>query len=308
MAVEEIDKFVLKFKSLWKSGLTAHLDLDAHAGEAWVGLRLRVGGVSASYTFYPSRSRTSPSREQRREKRATARNGQNDDQTLHEAQEEREECDVNVTTEEVYVQIDNIIQEVKDEKCVDEYSETEEVAAQIEKESVSLETEKLTNDLGMVIDETCDENKEIVNNISEEILVVTEDSLEVGSTEVHRNEVKSVSETEEKQPEVIIVHTTAVIDNSPGEILTKADGKNLQDLIFRERHLQQNILNLEFGRQESRNLTNGKFKHTLEIKLFVSTKNIWEGPRSYIWKHLGQNERKKGNGASAVFNRIHVKT
>ena len=45
MAVEEIDKFVLKFKSLWKSGLTAHLDLDAHAGEAWVGLRVRVGGV-----------------------------------------------------------------------------------------------------------------------------------------------------------------------------------------------------------------------------------------------------------------------
>ena len=111
-----------------------------------------------------------------------------------------------------------------------------------------------------------------------------------------------------KQPEVAIVHATAVIENSPGEILTQADAKNLQDLIFRERHLQQNILNLEFGRQESRNVTNGKFKHTLEIKLFVSTKNLWEGPRSYIWKHLGQNEWKKGNGASAVFNRIHVKT
>ena len=110
-----------------------------------------------------------------------------------------------------------------------------------------------------------------------------------------------------KQPEVVIVHATAVIENSPGDILTQADAKNLQDLIFRDRHLEQNILKLEFGGQVSRNLTNGKFKHTLEIKLFVSTNNLWEGPRSYIWKHLGQNEWKKGNGSSAVFNRIHVK-
>ena len=46
MATEEIEKFVRKFKDLWKSGLDAHLDTDAHAGEALVGLRVRVGRSS----------------------------------------------------------------------------------------------------------------------------------------------------------------------------------------------------------------------------------------------------------------------
>ena len=165
----------------------------------------------------------------------------------------------------------------------------------------------MTNLLMKEMNEIFVESEEFVSNISEESVAVTEGSLEVVSTEVNSNEVKSNRETEVKQPEVAIVHATAVIENSPGEILTQADAKNLQDLIFRERHLEQNILNLEFGRQVSRNLANGKFKHTLEIKLFVSTNNLWEGPRSYIWKHLGQNEWKKGNGSSAVFNRIHVK-
>ena len=35
MATEEIDKFVRKFKDLWKLGFDAHLDVDAHAGEAY---------------------------------------------------------------------------------------------------------------------------------------------------------------------------------------------------------------------------------------------------------------------------------
>ena len=45
MAVTEVDSFVRKFHQLWKAGLTAHLDLDTHAGNAWVGLRVQLGHV-----------------------------------------------------------------------------------------------------------------------------------------------------------------------------------------------------------------------------------------------------------------------
>ena len=54
-----------------------------------------------------------------------------------------------------------------------------------------------------------------------------------------------------KQNEVVVVHATAVIENTPGDKVTQADANNLKNLIFREKHLQENILRLEFGRQQS---------------------------------------------------------
>ena len=41
----ELDTFVRKFHQLWNNGVTAHLDLDTHAGNAWVGLRVQLGQV-----------------------------------------------------------------------------------------------------------------------------------------------------------------------------------------------------------------------------------------------------------------------
>ena len=43
MFVTELDTFVLKFHQLWNAGYNAHLDLDTHAGYAWVGLRVQLG-------------------------------------------------------------------------------------------------------------------------------------------------------------------------------------------------------------------------------------------------------------------------
>ena len=43
MAVNEIESFIKKFYQLWSAGVSAHLDLDTHAGEAWVGLRVQLG-------------------------------------------------------------------------------------------------------------------------------------------------------------------------------------------------------------------------------------------------------------------------
>ena len=45
MKVTKVETFILKFKQLWKAGLSAHLDLDTQAGEAWVGNGIRFQQV-----------------------------------------------------------------------------------------------------------------------------------------------------------------------------------------------------------------------------------------------------------------------
>ena len=45
MFVTELDSFVHQFHQLWNAGYNAHLDLDTHAGHAWVGLRVQLGQV-----------------------------------------------------------------------------------------------------------------------------------------------------------------------------------------------------------------------------------------------------------------------
>ena len=43
MNSSELETFIVKFRNLWKAGLDAHLDIESHAGQAWVGLRVRLG-------------------------------------------------------------------------------------------------------------------------------------------------------------------------------------------------------------------------------------------------------------------------
>jgi len=72
----ELDNFIKKFKALWKSGIGAYLDIDTHAGEAWVGLRVRLGHAPGppDQVHHPrERPRNGPSRQRRRERRAKER-------------------------------------------------------------------------------------------------------------------------------------------------------------------------------------------------------------------------------------------
>ena len=78
MIANELDSFVKKFYQLWNKGLTAHLDLDTHAGNAWVGLRVQLGHVAGPpHQVHPfpkqvQRKGESPSRMRRRARRAAA--------------------------------------------------------------------------------------------------------------------------------------------------------------------------------------------------------------------------------------------
>ena len=76
MVDQQIDSFVQKFRVLWASGLSAHLDLDCGGGEAWVGLRLRLGRHrvgGAQQADRDDRHRRGASYARRLERRAAAR-------------------------------------------------------------------------------------------------------------------------------------------------------------------------------------------------------------------------------------------
>ena len=83
MLVTELDTFVHKFHQLWNAGYNAHLDLDTHAGLAWVGLRVQLGHVPGPlhHQVPPPfskkwRKAESPSRQRRRARRTAERQQQ----------------------------------------------------------------------------------------------------------------------------------------------------------------------------------------------------------------------------------------
>ena len=72
----EIDSFVGKFRQLWRAGYDVQFDLNAHAGNAWLGIRLNLGRQQTKSTGEGEflKKKSSPSRIRRRERRAASRN------------------------------------------------------------------------------------------------------------------------------------------------------------------------------------------------------------------------------------------
>ena len=75
----ELDNFIRKFKLLRQSGYDAHLDVDSHAGQAWIGLRVNLGNhpdIQKTKDEYgqPRQRNNGPSRQRRRERHDESRN------------------------------------------------------------------------------------------------------------------------------------------------------------------------------------------------------------------------------------------
>ena len=66
----EINSFVVKFKQLWKSGFSAHLDMDSCNGKAWLGIRIQLDNDLESSV---NTENYSFAKERRRKKRTEVR-------------------------------------------------------------------------------------------------------------------------------------------------------------------------------------------------------------------------------------------
>ena len=69
--MDELNSFIIKFKQLWRSGQDAHLDMECHAGQAWVGICVQLG--HGPELQIPKRgNKNTPSRQRRCARRAAA--------------------------------------------------------------------------------------------------------------------------------------------------------------------------------------------------------------------------------------------
>ena len=107
--------------------------------------------------------------------------------------------------------------------------------------------------------------------------------------------------------DIIVVHATAVFEDSPSRTLLQDDYNSLQKFILHQDHLEKNICHLESSHVSTRELRSCAFKHTLDVKIHVKCANLWEPAKTYIWKHLGKEDYKRSNGTLIKLVKIHVK-
>ena len=92
-------------------------------------------------------------------------------------------------------------------------------------------------------------------------------------------------------------------------MIDKEDLRGIQGIVHRFEHLKQNVARIDFGDNHTYKSTKShKFDHSIWITLTLKTTYLWENARSYVWKHLGQNEWKTSDGTRVTMNRIHMKT
>ena len=328
MASQEIHSFVEKFHQLWKAGLSAHLDIDTHAGEAWVGLRVKLGHDREHHregehpaSFYPKEENSS--RQRRRIRRAAAR-------LVQEKESKWESPEVKVVSEKG---TNNVEVENTDEKkskanksstddeiseiAVDEKAETsavEEVSDEIEEKVEDAAAEAVeTHDKTILINDVDDAD---VGNVVTATVASEEpyknndvnDNLDVKTITTETKELSTEKEWIPARPSVETVFVTAVISHSSSSQVTDSDINYLLRIIRSKEHLNQNIISVDLGSVQSFKENSSKFEHKVQLMVHVKTINLWENSRSYIYHHSGKDIWTLRDGTEVSLRRIHQKT
>lgn len=140
--------------------------------------------------------------------------------------------------------------------------------------------------------------------VLEQVVHVHDANIEKEQTD--NTAVAAQSSRENQVPPVVMIHATAVIDDSPNAALTNDDINSLAKIIGSKDHLVNNVANFNYSYLSTKELRT-KFKHTVGLVIHVKTCNLWEGARSYIWKHLGQDTWTLRNGSEVNIVKIHQK-
>ena len=72
-------------------------------------------------------------------------------------------------------------------------------------------------------------------------------------------------------------------------MIVQEDLDSLEKILLGVKHLTENISKLEAGQRTSRKMRTGVNRHTLELRIVVRNAKLWESPRSYIRRNLGQD-------------------
>ena len=108
-------------------------------------------------------------------------------------------------------------------------------------------------------------------------------------------------------PHVVTIHATAIVEKSPHTMFVEEEWDSLIRFIYSKEHLKQNIEKVRHCNSTSRDYMSGLYQHNVKIELLVKTSSLWETPRSYIWRNIGQDSWNRGNGTTIKLTRIHQK-
>ena len=106
---------------------------------------------------------------------------------------------------------------------------------------------------------------------------------------------------------VAAIYAIGVFDDSPDKDLGMDAIASLFKLIKHKDHLENNVERIEWKHLSSREFRANKYKHTAEVIIHVKTASLWEGARSYLWKHLGGETWTRGNGTVISLAKMHQK-
>ena len=305
MHTEEVDSLLSKFKQLWTTGFDAHLDLHAHAGQAWVNLHVRLGhaqdqGIRSNF----NRLRNGPSRQRRREKRANSRReAAGASETVIAEATILSETNETAADAESPQETENDVSEqsnINDFKKYDAIDNESDGISKKSQEEIEVDETTHAEEHYIEIDEHAEHTEHAEHAINtEEVSILNASEMAAQAQE------KEISPQNEIPP-VILVHATAIIDGSPNESLTNDERNAIVKIVRSKDHLTMNIEHVDYTYLSSRELRS-KYKHTVGLTISVKTCNLWEGARSYIWKHLGRDTWTLGNGAEVNLVRIHQK-
>ena len=310
----ELDSFVKKFVSLWRSGCEANLQVQSRAGNAYVNLQLGLG--QADVHVHPSaagdggRRGGGPARQRRRTRREAERQSRSDaEQVFIENRNDfktmsTEEVNDIVSKESIEVNIaENALE-------IDENDQRKVLEKEVSERVVEEETETIVDNSAL---ENCEikydvekvPEKEVSEKVVEEDTENIVDSAEE-VTDTAAVAIASKGSWENAVPPVVKIYATAVIDNSPNEAITNDDINSVSKILTNRDHLAQNIVNIEYTYVSTREFRE-KFKHSVGLVISVQTCNLWEGARSYIYKHTGRDTWTLRNGSVVDIVRIHQK-
>ena len=333
VSMNELDSFVGKFRQLWKEGFNASLHVESKAEKASISLTVVLGNENYQNVkpFYSSR-RT----EWRHARNCAAKvsdfkvkeNRKSSETNLH---------DENVVAAEVIknssvATVNSVDTNLHDENIVTaEVIKNSSVATVNSIDTgddaylVAAEATMISSDanIGMDIESVEPEGQssiiageankcesletEITDNVS---LLHKEGCIQINDTNdnvLSENMQKGSNESKGSLNNKVNIHATAVLNNSPFSRFDQEEKESILRCIAAKDHLRRNIEDVEFCNSSSRMCSNNLYQHNIDVVFLVRTGALWESPRSYVWKHLGQEGWRRGNGTTIHLSRIHQK-
>ena len=241
---------------------------------------------------------------------------------------DQKEPNVNLTNLEPYIDVAETAEEariaIQDIKVVTAV-EAVVTTSTIEEEGENIISEVITNetDLSMHSNETqlAEEVEVSSPDIEVQSEVIDNNGLQnnaiAGTAAIEndiQNKVTKIEQIVEKADggaiapsEIVVIHAHAIIENSPNSVFVNDEWGSILRFLASKEHLRKNIADVKCCNSTSRELSSGLFSHMVKIEILVRTGSLWETPRSYIWRNIGQDTWERGNSSSVKLTRIHQK-